>query len=64
MGVGGVEGSDGSDEKLPLFEVSPPEDGDESGGEGGIPDPSDPRVVVSIILVVLSPKGFWSILVP
>jgi hypothetical protein len=37
IGVGGVEGWD---EELPSLEdSSPEEEGDEGGGEGGIPDP-------------------------
>jgi hypothetical protein len=65
MGVGGIEGCDGSDEELASSEDSPSEeDGDESSEEGGIPDPPAPRICVSIRLVVLSPKGFWSRPVP
>jgi hypothetical protein len=59
MGIGGVEGCDGPDEELPSSEDSPPEeDGDESGGEGGIPDPPAPRIGISVGLVVFSPNGF------
>ena len=37
IGVGGVEGLD---EELPSLDDSPPEEeGDEGGGDGGIPDP-------------------------
>jgi hypothetical protein len=59
MRVGYVEGCDGSDEELPWSENShPEEDGDEPGGEGGIPDALTPRIGVSIGLVALLPKGF------
>jgi hypothetical protein len=57
--IGGVEGYDGTDEELPLSEDSPPkEDGDESGGEGGILDHLAPRIGVSLGLVVCPPNGF------
>ena len=60
MGVGGVKGCDDSDEELPLSDDSlPEEDGDELGGEGGIPNPPAPREGFSMILVV-----FWSRPVP
>jgi hypothetical protein len=59
MRVGGVEGCDSFDEEFPLSEDSPPEeDGDEPGGEGGIPDPPAPRIGVSVGSVVILPKGF------
>ena len=65
MGVGGVKILYDSDEDLPSSDNSPPkEDGDEPGGEGGIPDPPAPRVGVSVGLIVSSPRGFKSRPVP
>jgi hypothetical protein len=59
MGVGGVEGRDGSDEELPSSKDPPPEEGgEEPGGYGGIPDPPATRISASAGLVILPPKGF------
>jgi hypothetical protein len=65
MGVGGVEGWYGSDEEFPSSKDSPPkEDGEESGGDGGIPGPLAPGISVLVGLVVFPPKGFWGKPVP
>ena len=59
MGVGGVEGQDGSDEELPSSEDPPPEEcGEEPGGYGGILDRLAVRISASARLVILPPKGF------
>jgi hypothetical protein len=53
MGVGGVEGRDGSNEELPSSkDLSPEEGGEEPVGYGGIPDPLVARISASTRLVI------------
>ena len=61
IGVGGVEGWD---EELPSLEdSSPQEEGDEGGGDGGIPDPPTARVRIgSVGFKVRSVPGSCSLI--